>query len=140
MSVSTAENCLIFESDAFNTTVEREYFINPCCFGDDVARWLIAELRARGYITDDEPGQEDFGWYLTFEVAGTKHHAVIGYRPDSDGADGEWICWIERACGLIGSLLGRRKYVRAEALEAVKGILSSSSSVSALRQCADDDL
>src|SRR5437764_5341273 len=48
-----------FRSTAFNCTEPRDYFINPCCFGDDVCRWLIRELRARGHRTADEPGQED---------------------------------------------------------------------------------
>ncbi len=30
-----------FESEAFNHSEPKEYFINPCCFGDDLARWLM---------------------------------------------------------------------------------------------------
>jgi hypothetical protein len=37
-----------FQSSAFNTTVTKDYFINPECFGDDLARWLITRLRATG--------------------------------------------------------------------------------------------
>lgn len=37
-----------FKSTAFNTTEEKETFINPGCFGDDVGKWLIRELRSRG--------------------------------------------------------------------------------------------
>jgi hypothetical protein len=33
-----------FNSDAFNTTEEKDYFINPSCFGDDAARWLLNSL------------------------------------------------------------------------------------------------
>jgi hypothetical protein len=32
-----------FESTAFNMAEPKDYFINPCCFGDDVATWLAAE-------------------------------------------------------------------------------------------------
>ena len=35
-----------FRSSAFNTTQPKDYFINPGCFGDDVAKWLMGELRA----------------------------------------------------------------------------------------------
>lgn len=56
-----------FLSSAFNCTQPKDYFINDCCFGDDVARWLIQQLRTQGVQTA-EPGQEDFGWYFTFYV------------------------------------------------------------------------
>jgi hypothetical protein len=38
-----------FESSLFNTSDPKDYFINPCCFGDDVAVWLAQQLRAKGY-------------------------------------------------------------------------------------------
>jgi len=62
--MANAANCVVFESNAFNTSIEGENFINPGCFGDDVARWLIGQLRADGHVTE-EPRQEDFGWYFT---------------------------------------------------------------------------
>jgi hypothetical protein len=46
-----------FRSTAFNVTEKHTYFINDCCFGDDVAKWLIGELRKEALQTDDEPGQ-----------------------------------------------------------------------------------
>ena len=75
---------MTFESTAFNMAEPKEYFINPCCFGDDLAKWLIDELRKKGSETDDEPGQEDFGWYLNFETAGIAHCFVIGHRPTGE--------------------------------------------------------
>ncbi|MGD1090803.1 MAG: hypothetical protein ABSB35_02295 [Bryobacteraceae bacterium] len=134
-----SKNCLLFKSKAFNTTIEREYFINPGCFGDDVARWLITQLRARGQVTDEKLGQEDFGWHFTFEAAGVKHQAVLGHRPGSNDDEGEWICWIERKAGLIGSMLGRREHITPEAVEAIYGILSSSSSISEVKRCSERD-
>lgn len=29
-----------FKADGFNTTQAKDYSINSCCFGDDVARWV----------------------------------------------------------------------------------------------------
>jgi hypothetical protein len=133
------KNCLAFKSKAFNTTIEREYFINPGCFGDDVGRWLVAQLGARGQCADEKLGQEDFGWYLTFEAAGVKHQAVLGYRPGSNDDEGGWICWIERKASLVGSMLGRRKDIKPEAVEATYGILSSSPSISEVRLCSEGD-
>ena len=77
-------------------TQPNDYFINPCCFGDDVAKWLIRELRRQGMEIDEEPGQEDFGWYLNFETAGVAHTFVIGHRQTGATEEGTWIGWLER--------------------------------------------
>jgi hypothetical protein len=104
---SEIRTVVTFESTAFNMTEAKDYFINPCCFGDDVAAWLIRELRKKGMRTDEKPGQEDFGWYLNFEVAGIVYTFVIGHRPNGETEAGTWIGWLERKRGLIGSILGR---------------------------------
>jgi len=83
----------------------KDYFINPCCFRDAVAKWLIAELRKQGVKTDQQPGQEDFGWYLNFEITGKGHTFVIGHRPAGESETGIWMGWLERNPGFIGSLL-----------------------------------
>jgi hypothetical protein len=96
-----------FESDAFNTDEPRDYFINECCYGDDVAQAIIEQLQFSGLRCEPEPDQEDFGWYLTFEAQGS-HQLVLGYRPDTDQS-GTWIGWVERNEGILGSILGRRR-------------------------------
>lgn len=58
---SKVRTVVTFESTAFNLAEPKNCFINPCCFGDDLAKWLIGELRKHGLETDDEPSQEDFG-------------------------------------------------------------------------------
>jgi hypothetical protein len=45
---SEIRTVVTFESTAFNMAEPKEYFINPCCFGDDVAEWLIGELPRQG--------------------------------------------------------------------------------------------
>jgi hypothetical protein len=115
-----------FESRGFNVSEPRDYFINRCCYGDDVAKWLIARLRARGIAADSEPGQEDFGWYLLFDVPEGRHCCVVGYRP-ADGADpGVWLAIIERHRGFIGSVLGRRnRGIAASATAAIHAALTA---------------
>jgi hypothetical protein len=98
------------------------------------------ELRARGYQTVGEPGQEDFGWFFNLEIAGTKHNVVIGYRPELDHSQSEWICWIERTAGLIATAFGRRKHIAPEAADAIYGVLSSSSQISDVRVCSKQEL
>jgi len=124
---SEIRTVVTFESTAFNMTEPKDYFINPCCFGDDVAAWLIRELRREGMGTDDKPRQEDFGWYLNFEAAGIGHTFVIGHRPNGETEAGTWIGWLERKRGLIGSILGgRRRGIHASAAQAIHRILSGS--------------
>lgn len=116
-----------FESTAFNMADPKDYFINPCCFGDDLAKWLIEELRKQGSGTDDEPGQEDFGWYLNFETAGIAHTFVIGHRPTGESEAGTWFGVIERNRGFFGSIFGRRRRgIQPSAADAIHAILSTS--------------
>jgi hypothetical protein len=92
---TTVTRVVTFKSSAFNSSEPKEYFINPSCFGDDVAKWLAAELRSKGHEAEEGPGQEDFGWYFRFTVSGIEHCFVIGYRPDDDSGDG----FVDRLAG-----------------------------------------
>ena len=113
-----------FHSTAFNCIQPRDYFINECCFGDDLVRWLIQELRNRGIKTADEPRQEDFGWYFTFDIAGTRHCFVITFQPNNPAQGDRWLGWLERQTGLVGSLLGGRKWgIKREAIVAIDAAL-----------------
>jgi hypothetical protein len=132
-------NC-IFQSQAFNTSEPKDYFINECCFGDDLARWLIAQLAARGLHTEAEPGQEDFGWYLTFRAGETDYDLVIGYRPAEEGQPGDWMCTLERRAGFMGSIFGaRHRGIKPDALEALHAVLSTAPGISNLRWFTDED-
>jgi hypothetical protein len=136
----TIRRNFIFQSAAFNTTESKDYFINECCFGDDLARWFIERLKARGIHSELEPGQEDFGWYMTFRVGETDYDLVIGYRPGDEGQLGDWMCTVERSAGLVGSLLGARKRgIEGDALEALYRLLSTAPEISNLRWFTDDD-
>ena len=122
-----------FQSATFNTTEERDYFINPGTYGDDLARWVIAELSRRSYGVDIEPGQEDFGWYVNFRAGSRPYTFVIGYRP-ADGSDpGSWIGWIERDAGFIASMFGGRRKVDLSTVEAIHGLLAESPEISNIR-------
>jgi hypothetical protein len=123
-----------FSSDAFNTSEPKDYFINPNCFGDDVARWLMRELNDRGTRTVDQPGQEDFGWYFTFWVGSKAYDFVVGYRPGEGSGEDAWIGWVERKAGLVASILGaRRRGIEPAALEAVHDAMSNSPEIGGIR-------
>ena len=57
------EILLTVETDLFEHRQLKPHFINPCCFGEDFAGWLIREISP---ITPEfklsEPIQEDYGW------------------------------------------------------------------------------
>jgi hypothetical protein len=115
-----------FESRAFNVTEPRDYFINDSCYGDDLAKWLIARLNGRAIHADDEPGQEDFGWYLLFDVPEWRHCCVITYREGDDTDPGIWIAWVERHRGFIGSIVvGRNRGVAPSATAAIHAALTA---------------
>jgi hypothetical protein len=129
------QNCVVFKTAAFNTTVQRDYFLNPSCFGDDAARWIMVELGIHGFHTDAEPSQEGFGWYFTFEAARVSHHALIGFRPGAYGGEGEWICWVERKAGALGAMFKMTKKIKPEAVKAIQDVLSSSPAVKVVKFC-----
>jgi len=122
-------NLITFQSKEFNSTVPREHFINDCCYGDDICKWLIEELTKKGVDCDKEPGQEDFGWYFNFAVNKVVYCLVCAFRLDEDpnqnkekdqenkeekpnasseAENGDWIIWIERSAGFMASLFGAR--------------------------------
>lgn len=116
-----------FHSTSFNCTEPKDYFINDCCFGDDVARWLMAKLRAQGIQTADEPGQEDFGWYFTFTTGGAEHCFIIGFQPNDPATGDRWLGSLDRPTGFLASLFGGRKRgILPEAVQAIDTALRSS--------------
>ena len=85
------------------------------------------QLRKQSVKTDEKPGQEDFGWYLNFEVAGSGYCFVIGHRPTGKSEAGTWIGWLERSRGFIGSVSGgRKREIQPLAAEVIHKVLSSS--------------
>jgi len=138
--MANTKNCAVFKTSAFNTSVQKIYFLKPSCFGDDAARWIMVELGLRGFRAEAEPKQRDFGWHFVFVAGGGKHSAVVGYRPGAYGDQGEWICWIERKVGRIGAMLGKQKGIKPEAAKAIQDVLSSSPAVKVVKFCDVGDL
>lgn len=115
-----------FRSSYFNTKVSQDYFINPSCFGDDLALWIIEKLRQKGIVTGATPEQEDFGWYVTYIINSKEYCVVVGFQPNDVFRGDCWIGEIERHGGLFDSLLGgRHRGIETEAVEAIDSILKS---------------
>lgn len=129
-----------FESPAFNSTERRDYFINDCCYGDDVARVLMEHLRARGISTDAEPGQEDFGWCFGYRVGDTDYQFVVANRPTESSDRVVWIGWLERKAGLVASLLGfRNRGIQRDGVTTIHTAISSLPQVGKIRWHRKDD-
>jgi len=102
---------VLFETGRFNLSEEKPHFINPCCFGEDLAAWLRGKLIERG-IPTIEPGQEDWGWYVEATFGDTTYFIGIGGNADEarrDQNDGEWRLMIEKRRGLMDRITGRNK-------------------------------
>ena len=85
---------ILFTTSRFNATEVKEHFINDCCFGEDLAKWLKVRLVARGLECDD-PGQEDWGWYLPVSNGVIKYTLNCSAMTDPDAGpqtsnDAEW--------------------------------------------------
>ena len=92
------EDDLLFETDRFNLSEVKNHFINPCCFGEDVAAWLREELLGEG-INVTEPDQEDWGWYIEAEYRGDSYFIGIGGNTDEFSEkrnQGEWRILVEK--------------------------------------------
>lgn len=129
-----------FRSEAFNCAEPKDYFINDCCFGDDVCRWLIDRLRARGFRTADQPDQEDFGWYFTFHEGDAEHCFVVGLSAGDTPGETFWRGWLERHRGFFGSVFGgRERGISLAACDAIHDALASSEKVHSISWHFPDD-
>jgi len=106
-----------FVTERFNTTVSKSTFINPGCFGDDLASWLAEELRAEGLYIVGAPIPEDYGWALQFKLNTRRYAAAIGYIPAF-----YWYIAVERSTRWA-IFHPRFRSVSGSAVDAIKRVL-----------------
>jgi hypothetical protein len=83
---------ILFKTSRFNLSRVDEHFINPCCFGEDLAAWLRIEL-VNNCVESGLPGQEDWGWYLQVKHDGNAYFLGMNGNAEENSAnvnDGEW--------------------------------------------------
>ena len=113
---------LLFETERFNISKVQDHFINPCCFGEDLAGWLQQKLTERG-ISASRPGQEDWGWYLFVQHNGAHYFVGVGGNrregaaPDSNA--GEWRIMIEKKRPFWDKLRGRNRMTGEEPIRSI---------------------
>lgn len=127
-----AHSDILFETDRFNVSDVKEHFINPCCFGEDVAEWLRQEL-IKEQITTSTPGQEDWGWYLLVERGSARYLVgVSGLHKEGapDANDGEWRIMVETRRTFWEWLTGKNKITPADpVLLLIEGLLHQQADV-----------
>ncbi len=100
-----------FTTDRFNLSEVGPDFINDCCFGEDLSRWLVAELDQRG-IEANVIGMEDFGWANTARYQGMTYLLCVAGASDEDSEHpnrGEWHLILERQRTMWERLRGKAK-------------------------------
>lgn len=124
-----------FRSLSFNTTEEKESFVNPGCFGDDVVQALVDGLAEDGYEVDPEPGAEDFGWFGRFQYdADDVYDLIVTFQPIGGPGDGVWWVHVARSGTPLSSNFRRRGgEVQTEAAVAVHDVLARHEAVAGLR-------
>ena len=107
---------IIVKTDKFNVTERGAHFINPDCFGKDFATWLGEKLKAFE-MKVEEPGQEDWGWYINVRGKRRTYFVGIGFASPLDPSKpkqgpAEWRVIIARRRSLL------EKLTRANRLQA----------------------
>jgi hypothetical protein len=100
---------LLFKTGRFNLTVMKDHFINPCCFGEDLAAWLRDKLVAKG-VKSSSPGQEDWGWYLKVNYLRDSYFLGMSGNAHQQGCDeGQWRIIVEKKRSVSQWLRGTGK-------------------------------
>jgi hypothetical protein len=82
-----------FQTRSFNATDVRPNFINPCCFGEDVAAWLSDRVSGDS-VSCGAAFQEDWGWTLPVRVGRARFFINIGLAGESSEVP-TWLAWVE---------------------------------------------
>ena len=112
---------LLFETSRFNLSEVKAHFINPCCFGEDLAAWLRGRLAEKG-LGVTEPDQEDWGWYIEVSYEGGSYFIGVGGNADEAGGDsdrGEWRIMVEKHRSLWDRLRGQNRASEADGMTAL---------------------
>ena len=128
---------ILFRSDRFNLSKVGDQFINPCCFGEDLAGWLRVRLREKG-IEASEPYQEDWGWELPVAHENGPYFLCLSGNSDESKAnpdEGEWRVIVDRKRSIGERLRGGGKIVEDDRLTGtVEEILRAEPSIREVRR------
>jgi hypothetical protein len=135
-----ARTHVTFVTKLFNTEEVKDYFINPRCFGDDCAQWLIDRPVSQGIERMDErPTQEDWGWLFSVTMRQRDFMIGVGLCEDEE-APNTWLAFIKPQPGLlIRKLFGRPDDAELSAVcEAIDRALKSTPEIGDVRWCTEE--
>jgi hypothetical protein len=135
MRLRSNQNLVTFKSSSFNTSERMPYFLHTNSFGDDLAKWLIDELKFRDMQADELPTQRDYGWYFHFSPGVALHRLSLTFIPLGEFG-GEWMGCVER----FALISKRARIPDRAAVEAVHRILSASSMIQNIQWHAESEL
>jgi|SRR5271156_7039809 len=107
---------VIFKTGRFNLSKVGDHFINPCCFGEDLANWLRAKLMERG-IQTRQPYQEDWGWEMPAIHGSNSYYLCMSGNSDESETnkdEGEWRIIVEKRLSLWQRLKGQGKIAASD--------------------------
>jgi len=123
---------LIFESSAFPPAPGEDEETNPGIFGRGLSEWLAEQLRGAGYEVKRLVA-EDFGRLIEVAQLGCKLYVAAS---STDDTATEWRVFAFSEFGFFAKLRGAPRGAEAvsKLMGALKGILSTSSQIRALRE------
>lgn len=121
---------ILFKTSRFNLSKIGKHFINPCCFGEDLAAWLRIKL-ADNDVEVGPPGQEDWGWYLRLKYDGNAYFLGMSGKAEEKPTnvnDGDWRIIVKKNLSIWQRMSGKGKIATDDAmLILVEQILRSES-------------
>jgi hypothetical protein len=128
---------IVFRTSRFNLSKVGGHFINPCCFGEDVAIWLRAKLAERS-VKARESYQEDWGWELPVAYGDDSYYLCIGGNSDElrgNPDEGEWGIIVEKKRSIKQRLTGKGKIaVTDEMAKIIEEILGTEPAIRDVRR------
>jgi hypothetical protein len=132
-------NYVSFRSSRFENKIVQPHFINAICFGEDLAAWLLTELRESPW-NFSAPIQEDYGWGFWVNQ---DFWVAISIMDDSIGAEiAEWLLSVEYDAGLN---LKKRLFAKpdrtlqAQICTTIHSALGDSPDITEIRWCDDGE-
>lgn len=132
-----------FTSPVFNSTEVKDSFINPCCFGEDVAKFVTEKWKGAGYEVG-ELCQEDWGWSAQLKYGEQWYYLNISLYSDTPGPPSKppafFLMFVEKNVGFWKSLFSKEsKNVEPEFLLQLHAVLSGNSEIEDLSWCYEDE-
>jgi hypothetical protein len=128
---------ILFRTSRFNLSKVGEHFINPCCFGEDLAVWLCLRLLEKG-VEVRQPYQEDWGWEVPAMHGGESYYLCMSGNSDESGAnqdEGEWRISVEKKRTVAQRLSGKGRIAATDEMaQFVEAILRADPAIRQVRR------